>query len=37
MKKTREDIFADVITLLQDLASDWDYSSPMGPSDSSLF
>lgn len=31
MKKTRDEILSDVTTLLQNLAQEWDYSSPMGP------
>ena len=31
MKKTRDEVLSDVTTLLQDLAKEWDYSSPMGP------
>ncbi len=31
MKKSREDILADIVSLLQDLSKEWDYTGHMGP------
>lgn len=31
MKKSREDILTDILSLLQDLSKEWEYTSKMGP------
>jgi acyl carrier protein len=31
MTRTRQDILDRIVSMLQDLAKDWDYSAPVGP------